>query len=359
MSISRKSCPGPWRRSIPSVGALLVTVALLAGARVAAAQDAGADQVFRPVPRCRVIDTRLEGGPLLAGAPRGFDVAGTLAGQGGAADCQVPFGAATVAVVHLQPIDAAGVGHLTAWPFGGTVPPGALVDFTPDPGGTLTGERLLLLCNPAQATCTRDLVIQADGSDTHLVADVTGYFSPVTTYEPGLGVLRLGTTFRIDTAAVQRRVQACPAGSSIQTVGATGAVACDLDDNPAYDVGFGLQALYSGVQLRVNTDEIQRRMGWCVFGHETTDSEGVLFCAQRIKAGRDSAPGACPGETYVGWGSRTFATTPAVFVTPNGLEGVTAPPNSYCVVDDVTTKSFRYCCYGHRPEYVNWIAVVN
>jgi hypothetical protein len=49
-----------------------------------------------------------------------------------------------------------------------------------------------------------------------------------------------------------------------------------------------------------------------------------------------------------------------VIVTPEGVAGTTAPPNSYCVVDAVSVGyefRFDYCCYGHVPQYINWIAI--
>jgi hypothetical protein len=144
--------------------------------------DSGRDLVLTPVPRCRVIDTRLEGGRLTAGVPRNLDVAGTLAGQGGAADCLIPFGPATVVVIKRVPVQPGGPGNLTAWAFGGAMPSGSVVDFRARlrGGGNAATDLLLPICNPALASCTYDLTIQANGSDTDVVADVAGYFSGVT-----------------------------------------------------------------------------------------------------------------------------------------------------------------------------------
>jgi hypothetical protein len=60
-------------------------------------------------------------------------------------------------------------------------------------------------------------------------------------------------------ADVQRRIAgACPAGSSIQSIDATGAVACEADDLGVYAAGFGLSL--TGNTFAVNTDAVQRRI---------------------------------------------------------------------------------------------------
>jgi hypothetical protein len=144
--------------------------------------DSGRDLVFTPVPRCRVIDTRVAGGRLTAGSPRYFDVAGTLAGQGGASDCLVPFGPATAVVINFMAVQPLGAGTLSAWPFGGTMPTATVMNFNARVrgGGNGANEVVLPICNPAVSSCTYDLIIQANANETHLVADVAGYFSGVT-----------------------------------------------------------------------------------------------------------------------------------------------------------------------------------
>src|SRR5687768_1148032 len=113
MTTSRRRVFGSGRKTI----AAAVLGAFIAGTGLLAAQDADAgavatlvgdsarDLVFTPVPRCRVIDTRVAGGPLQARVPRHFDVAGPLTGQGGAPDCGVPFGPAAVVVLNLVAVD--------------------------------------------------------------------------------------------------------------------------------------------------------------------------------------------------------------------------------------------------------------
>ena len=61
--------------------------------------DPDKDLSFTPVAPCRILDTRLAGGPLAPGAPRSFVVAGTagFGAQGGReGGCGIPAGAAAV-----------------------------------------------------------------------------------------------------------------------------------------------------------------------------------------------------------------------------------------------------------------------
>src|SRR5262245_24623832 len=63
--------------------------------------DPAADLVFSPVNPCRIIDTRLAGGPIAGGTQRSFVVTGSadFEAQGGTAGgCGIPDGAAAVAV---------------------------------------------------------------------------------------------------------------------------------------------------------------------------------------------------------------------------------------------------------------------
>jgi hypothetical protein len=171
-------------------------------------------------------------------------------------------------------------------------------------------------------------------------------------YVAGAGLTLSSQTFRADDVAMQTRVGACSAGSAIQAIEAMGAVTCDTDNNPSYDVGYGLLRgtyPYPTNQFKVDLDVVQQRIsGQCPSG---VTSRGD--CAPRIRAGRHAASHPC---IQIGF-QTTFDTTPVLLVTPSGLSGTTAPPNSYCVVDDVKPYDFTYCCYGHIPEYVNWIAI--
>jgi hypothetical protein len=138
-----------------------------------------ADLVYTPVVPCRILDTRLVGGPITPGANRNFQVAGTnLSSQGGnASGCGVPFGPATAAVINLVSVSPEGFGDLRIAPFGTPMPFASIINYAVVPGLALANGPAVTVCDPAATTCTFDFTIQADTNATNLVADVQGYFS--------------------------------------------------------------------------------------------------------------------------------------------------------------------------------------
>ena len=140
--------------------------------------DTQADLVYTPVTPCRIIDTRVAGGQILAGATRDFRVTGSgFAGQGGVAgSCGVPVGPATAAVINLVAVLPAGAGDLRVTPFGTAMPTASIINYAAITGLNIANGPVITICNPAVATCTSDFTIQADASATHLVADVQGFF---------------------------------------------------------------------------------------------------------------------------------------------------------------------------------------
>jgi hypothetical protein len=339
MRLSRISVVVAGRKAI--VAAVLGTAALLASAASLTAQEASAeavptlvgnsarDLVFTPVPRCRVIDTRVEGGRLTAGVPRHFDVAGPLVGQGGASDCLVPYGPATAVVLNLVAVQPQGAGTLTAWPFGGAMPTANVLSYNRrrlTGAGNAPNEVTLAICDPANAGCTYDLTLQANGADTHLVADVAGYFSGVTAltvpwsavtgkpagfedgtdddtqYSASAGLTQSGTVFSVDTAAIQSRVGGtCTAGSSIRAITANGTVTCEPDDNTTYAAGTGLSL--SGTTFSANSSVIQNRVtGSCLAGSSirAIDSAGAVTCETDSDTDTNTTYAAGSGLTLIG-----------------------------------------------------------
>lgn len=140
--------------------------------------------VYTPVQPCRVIDTRLAGGPLAGGTIRNFRLTGTgLESQGGAAaGCNLPFGPATAAVVNFVAVNPAGAGNLRAWAYSTppvAAPNASIINYTPVAGAALNLANgvMVPLCDLLQTTCPgADLRVQADISATNVVADVLGYF---------------------------------------------------------------------------------------------------------------------------------------------------------------------------------------
>jgi hypothetical protein len=210
--------------------------------------DSGKDLVFTPVAPCRAIDTRAAGGRLTAGVARDFDVAGTLSGQGGAADCLIPFGPATAVVINIVAVDPLGAGNLAAWTFGGAVPTASVINYRA--GVNIANGLVLPVCNPAGGSCAHDLTIQANVSDAHLVADVMGYFSGVTSLTvPWASVTGKPAGFADGTDNDLLGSLLCASGEVAKWNGA--AWACSADAGTTYSGGSGITI--SGTTISVAT----------------------------------------------------------------------------------------------------------
>ncbi|HEX9185930.1 MAG TPA: hypothetical protein VGB87_02580, partial [Vicinamibacteria bacterium] len=159
--------------------------------------------VFVPLAPCRIVDTRLAGGPLVPGTPRSFVVGGanpTLFGaQGGnTSGCSVPAGTATAAFVNVVAVSPAGPGNLQAWAYSTppTAPPlSSIINYSaPNVANGVT----VPLCDPAATTCTYDVLVQANNSAVQVVADVLGYFraAPTSFVVAGssAGLVSIGTS---------------------------------------------------------------------------------------------------------------------------------------------------------------------
>ena len=121
---------------------------------------------------------------MAAGAPRDFKVAGGgLQIQGGDPSpngCNVPVGLATAAVINFVAVNPVGPGNLRAWAYSTPPvgPPGAsILNYATVPGLNIANGIVVPICDEALTNCNSlDLRVQADVSNTQLVADVVGYF---------------------------------------------------------------------------------------------------------------------------------------------------------------------------------------
>lgn len=230
----------------------LIAVGLvgMASASGAVAQDAplptlgetGQNLVYTPVTPCRIVDTRVAGGLLTPGFPRSFFVTGTAGfeTQGGhAGGCGVPA-SATAAMINLVSVDAAGPGNLRAFPFGQSQPLASVINYAAITGLALANGVAVPTCDHSSAACTFDLTVQANGSATHLVADVLGFFlgtgSVITGVTAGTGLSGGGSsgnvTLNVNSDVTQLRVDpGCGVGSSIRTINEDGSVVCQADTN--------------------------------------------------------------------------------------------------------------------------------
>lgn len=154
--------------------------------------DAESDLLFVPVAPCRIIDTRIAGGKIMAGQTRPFRVAGTtgFSGQGGqATGCGVPIGASSPAaaavMLNIVAVDVDGKGNLQAWEFGQPEPVATSINFQKIDMNIANG---LIVPIAGISSQTHDLNVKANFNNAHLVVDVTGYFTrfPVENFQSGL-----------------------------------------------------------------------------------------------------------------------------------------------------------------------------
>jgi hypothetical protein len=167
--------------------------------------DSQADLVYTPITPCRIIDTRRAGGPIAAGYARSFKVTGDTTFQGGA-NCGIPFGPVTSAVINFVAVNATAPGDLRVTPFGTPMPEASILNWAGVPGLNLANGLAVALCDPAATTCTNDITVQADASPIHIVADVQGYFQRVGTGGVGTALLADGavTAAKIGAGVVVR-----------------------------------------------------------------------------------------------------------------------------------------------------------
>jgi hypothetical protein len=163
-------------RSYPHLAAAVASGALAPPGKVLG--DAAEDLVFVPVTPCRIIDTRVAGGVIAANTSRAFDVTQeaspitSYAAQGGdASNCGIGnVGAFAAAVINFTVVTPSAAGYITAYPNLAAQPLAATVNYgTGDIRGNLAIVKL------DQSANANELAVYTF-AQTHLVADVTGYF---------------------------------------------------------------------------------------------------------------------------------------------------------------------------------------
>jgi hypothetical protein len=136
------------------------------------------DLTYTPVTPCRIVDTRLAGGPLAANMPRSFDgySASGFAAQGGTAGtCDVPSGVAALALI-LTAVQPAAAGFVNVYPANAAAPNASMLNFAAGQFAIATGA--IVLVDSLNANRFNAL----SPAQVDLVVDVVGYFSA-----PGFG----------------------------------------------------------------------------------------------------------------------------------------------------------------------------
>ncbi len=143
---------------------------------------AGIAYKFYSVAPCRIVDTRNTSTPTLTvNATASYVVnsvgpTGSYSAQGGSASgCNLPTDAKAV-FFNFVAVNATGAGFFQAWPFGSPIPTASVLNYANVQSLNLANGIVLPVCDPATATCTKDLNVQANQSAIQLVIDVVGYF---------------------------------------------------------------------------------------------------------------------------------------------------------------------------------------
>lgn len=156
--------------------------------------DPASDLLYVPITPCRVIDTRLAGGKMSAAEVRDFRIAGTAGfdAQGGkSGGCGIPIGASTpsaaAVMLNFVAVQPEGSGDLRSWPFGQSVPLAAVLTYD-NLGPFFSISNGIVVPITGISSVAADLSVRADFNRTHLVVDVTGYFTrfPVENFQGGL-----------------------------------------------------------------------------------------------------------------------------------------------------------------------------
>jgi hypothetical protein len=184
--------------------------------------DTTGDLVFTAVTPCRILDTRVAGGPIAANSSRAFlglavNSGANFSSQGGSAtNCNVAAVGASAIVLNVTAVTPSGAGFATVYKSGESRPLAASVNYTA--GAIVNNSVVVGVPNPLAIT---DFVIYTFAQSDYVV-DIVGYFSP-----PQATALQCENTAFTQSVSAGSNfdivIPACPAGYTITGAGcATG-----------------------------------------------------------------------------------------------------------------------------------------
>lgn len=159
--------------SFKSMNDALLAMPMPAGGK--ALGDPAQDLVYVPVTPCRILDTRIVGGPIPANSFRDFDLTDVIrfAPQGGdTSNCNVgDKGSFAAAAINFTVVNPTIAGYITAFPYLSSQPTAATINYTA--GDIRNGLGIVRL---DQSAASYEFSVYSF-AQTHLVADIVGYFA--------------------------------------------------------------------------------------------------------------------------------------------------------------------------------------
>jgi hypothetical protein len=177
--------------------------------------DLDRDLVYVPVTPCRILDTRIAGGPIPANSFRDFDLTDVIryAPQGGdTSNCNVgDKGSFAAAALNITVVTPSTAGYITAFPYLSSQPTAATLNYVA--GDIRNGLAIVRL---DQSAATNEFSVYSF-AQTHLVADVVGYFrEPEAT---ALDCITVSATTIVPAGTHTAFSPSCPVGYTIVSGG--------------------------------------------------------------------------------------------------------------------------------------------
>ena len=199
------------------------------------------DLVYTPLAPCRIVDTRVIGGPITGGTSRGFHgyTSTNFSAQGGtsSSDCGIPANPSAL-MINVTVVSPTAPGYLTVFPFGTTQPLASNLNYGI---GTVAGNEIAAKMTIGSAT--DEFSVFAFGS-TNIVVDVVGYFmAPQATAVDCTTVSSLPVAVPNTGVAVEADAPSCPTNYTLVSTGCTMASTVGVINTVASGVCFGLSSV--------------------------------------------------------------------------------------------------------------------
>lgn len=217
-----------------------MTSALLGGSRTPQAEsvtptalgDPGKDLVFTPITPCRIVDTRVVGGPIVGHQTRMFNGFTTtdFTGQGGdASNCGIPLNAAALSVKVVSELPSQR-GYFTIYPSNEPRPLASSLNY--EWNQTTSDEAHIKLCRPG---CPTEFSVYSDATSS-LIMDVTGYFMEPEATAVDCTVAQQSGNLDL-LSGLQTRSVNCPAGYTATGGGCGGILGVAVSNSQPQVVG--------------------------------------------------------------------------------------------------------------------------